>query len=104
MKTMGKVKVYASCLVYCLCCLTYAYSQAGAPLAESRPVKVLVTAVSGEGTLVKDLGQSDIKLTEDGRPVEIADLRAQFNPPTFVAVMIDASSSQERFFPLVKST
>ena len=98
------MKVYVSYLMCCLSCFTYSYGQAVLPVAESRPVKVLVTAVGRGGVWVKDLQQSDIKLTEDGRPLAIDDVRAQFNPPTSVAVMIDVSSSQGQFFPLVKST
>lgn len=104
MKKMCKVKVYASYLMCCLCCFTYSYGQAVLPAAEPRPVKVLVTAVGREGVWVKDLQQSDIRLTEDGRPLAIDDVRAQLNPPTSVTVMIDVSSSQGQFFPLVKST
>jgi Ca-activated chloride channel family protein len=104
MKTTGKVKVYVSCLMCCLCCFTCSYGQAGLPTAESRTVKVLVTAVSSKGVWVNDLRQSDIRLTDDGRPLAIDDFRIQFNPPTSVSVMIDTSSSQGEFFPLIKST
>jgi VWFA-related protein len=100
---MVKVKVYLTCLAYCLCCFITSYDQAQAP-SGSPPVKVLLTAVDAKGTWVNDPSPPDLRLIEDGRPLPISDIRAQVNPPTSVAVMIDTSSSQDRFFPLVKST
>jgi Ca-activated chloride channel family protein len=79
-----------------------ARAQAGAPAPDAGRVSVLFTALGKDGKFVEGLKAEDLRVTVDGAPREVLELRRQSNAPLFLAVALDTSASQERLLPSVK--
>src|SRR5215213_2959600 len=69
--------------------------------AEAR-VSVLFTAMGKDGNFVTTLKPEDVRLTVDGRPREVLEMRRQGELPLFLAIVIDTSNSQENVLPNAK--
>ena len=65
-------------------------------------VSVLFTALGKDGKFVTTLKPEDIRVTADGAPRQVLELKRQTNVPLFLAVLIDTSASQERVLPNTK--
>lgn len=63
---------------------------------------ILLTAVDRNGHFVNTLQASDLKLFQDGTPQAILGLRQISDRPVSLAILIDASASQERTLPAQK--
>lgn len=100
---MSKMIRSMFCVLYCLFCCGHSHTQQTTLPADSELTKVLMTAIDSNGRISR-LALSDLSLREDGEPKVIADLKIQINPPTSLALMIDASHLQKRLLPLSKST
>jgi len=59
-------------------------------------VSVLATARTAKGQFVKDLGQGDFTLTENGRPQKIEYFSRETDLPLTLGLLIDTSMSQEK--------
>lgn len=73
----------------------------GGQSAEPR-MSVLVTAMGRDKKFVTTLKPEDVRLTVDGAPREILEMRRQTELPLFIAIVIDTSASQERVLPRTK--
>ena len=61
---------------------------------EVQEVNVLLTATNWLGHFVKDLNESDVRILDNGRPVErITYFQSQTNLPLRVGILMDASAS-----------
>ncbi|HVF45756.1 MAG TPA: VWA domain-containing protein [Pyrinomonadaceae bacterium] len=100
-----RVRAAATCLLAPLLVLATlcagGRAQSGAQSA-SPGVSVLFTAMGKDGNFVTTLKPEDVRLTVDGRPREVLELRRQAELPLFLAVVIDTSASQERVLPNTK--
>lgn len=65
-------------------------------------MSVLFTAMGKDGNFVTTLKPEDVRLTVDGRPREILEMKRQGELPLFIAIVIDTSASQERVLPNTK--
>ena len=72
-------------------------AQAAAPR-----MSVLFTAMGKDGKFVTTLRPEDVRLSVDGSPREILELKRQSELPLFIAIVIDTSASQERVLPRTK--
>lgn len=88
--------LFASLLVLVALC-----SGARAQPAEAR-VSVLFTAMGKDGSFVTTLKPEDVRLTVDGRPREVLELKRQSDLPLFIAIVIDTSNSLENVLPNAK--
>jgi Ca-activated chloride channel family protein len=61
--------------------------------------RILMTAVDRNGHFVNTLRGDDLKLFRDGVPQAISSLRQLTDRPVSLAILIDASASQERTLP-----
>jgi len=95
--------LFASVLVLvAVCANAGAQSGAGAQQPSESRASVLFTATGKDGNSVTTLKPEDVRLTVDGRPREVLELRRQEGLPLFLAVVIDTSVSQERVLPNTK--
>jgi len=90
-------------MLVCVCACARAQA-AGVGSAQSNAprMSVLFTAMDKGGKFVTDLKPEDVRLTVDGAPREILELKRQSELPLFVAIVIDTSASQERVLPNAK--
>jgi VWFA-related protein len=65
-------------------------------------MSVLFTAMGRDKKFVTTLKPEDVRLTVDGAPREILEMRRQTELPLFIAIVIDTSASQERVLPRTK--
>lgn len=65
-------------------------------------VSVLFTALGEDKKFITSLKPEDIRVTVDGAPREVLELKRQSGLPLFLAVVIDTSASQERVLPKTK--
>ncbi|HEX7955720.1 MAG TPA: hypothetical protein VF508_02190, partial [Pyrinomonadaceae bacterium] len=72
------------------------------PAPDAGRVSLLFTALGKDGKFVEGLKAEDLRLTVDGSPREVLELKRQKNTPLFLAVVIDTSASQERLLPSTK--
>jgi Ca-activated chloride channel family protein len=73
-----------------------AQAQAGAAAAEAGGrVSVLFTALGKDGEFVNGLRAEDVRVSVDGAPREVLELKRQTGVPLLLAVVIDTSASQE---------
>lgn len=77
-------------------------SCARAQSAEAR-VSVMFTAMGKDGNFVTALKPEDVRLTVDGKPREVLELKRQNELPLFIAVVIDTSNSQVSVLPNAKA-
>jgi len=70
---------------------------------DTEVVNVLFSAQDKERRLMLDLKQTDVRLIEDGQPQEITAFARQIDLPLSLAILIDASGSQERTLPEEKA-
>lgn len=92
------------CLLASLLVLGCAWARAqavGGAQAAAR-MSVLFTAMGKDGNFVTTLKPEDVRLTVDGRPREVLELKRQSELPLFIAIVIDTSVSQERVLPNTK--
>ncbi len=73
-----------------------ARNSAGPQTSEGR---ILLTAVDKNGHFVNTLRADDLKLFQDGTPQAISSLQQISERPVSLAILIDASASQERTLP-----
>jgi VWFA-related protein len=79
------------------------YGQAGnSPGPQTGEAKILLTAVDRNGQFVNTLRADDLKLFQDGKPQAILSLQTISDRPVTLAILIDASASQERTLPAQK--
>ncbi|MBC7930906.1 MAG: VWA domain-containing protein [Rubrivivax sp.] len=74
----------------------------GAQSGAEQRVSVLFTALGKDKKFVTTLKAEDIRVTADGGPRQVIELKRQTDVPLFLAVAIDASASQERLLPNVR--
>src|SRR5215218_604076 len=97
-----ELNVLASALVLVTLCAN-ARAQAGGDVrAAAQRVSVLFTAMGKDGNFVTTLEPEDVRLTVDGGPREILEMRRQTELPLFLAIVMDTSASQERVLPNTK--
>jgi Ca-activated chloride channel family protein len=65
-------------------------------------MSVLFTAMGRDKKFVTTLKPEDVRLTVDGAPREILEMKRQAELPLFIAIVIDTSASQERVLPRTK--
>jgi Ca-activated chloride channel homolog len=75
-----------------------AFAQAPTFHSDVNLVSVTFSARDTGGTLVKDLGQDDIQVLEDGVPQAIRFFASTADLPLTVGIVVDASDSQENFY------
>jgi VWFA-related protein len=63
---------------------------------ESNPATIFFTVLDKDKHFVKTLRKEDIRVVEDGAPQEITAFEQQTDQPLSLAILIDASLSQER--------
>lgn len=97
-----KPEVLASVLLLVTLCANARAQTGGNVQADARRASVLFTAMGKDGNFVTTLKPEDVRLTVDGRPREILELRRQTELPLFLAIVLDASASQERVLPNTK--
>src|ERR1043166_2269343 len=66
-------------------------------------VRILFTALGKDGKAVADLKPEDIRVTADGAPRQVLELRRRADVPLYLAIAIDTSASQERILPNTKA-
>jgi VWFA-related protein len=77
-------------------------AQSGGGQAAAPRMSVLFTAMGRDKKFVTTLKPEDVRLTVDGAPREILEMRRQTELPLFIAIVIDTSASQERVLPRTK--
>lgn len=99
-----KLNVLASLLVLVpLCAGARAQTANGGGAQAAGPrMSVLFTAMGKDGNFITTLKPEDVRLTVDGRPREILEMRRQTELPLFIAIVMDTSASQERLLPNTK--
>ena len=83
-------------LLFCFLCPCARAQAAG------QGVSVVFTALGKDKQFVTTLKPEDLRLSVDGTPREILELRRQAELPLFLAIVIDTSASQERVLPNTK--
>ncbi|MDT4952741.1 MAG: hypothetical protein QOJ02_879 [Acidobacteriota bacterium] len=63
---------------------------------ESKPATIFFTVLDKDKRFVTTLRKEDIRVVEDGVPQEIVSFQQRTNQPLSLAILIDASISQER--------
>jgi Ca-activated chloride channel family protein len=76
-----------------------AQSTAGPQATEAR---ILLTAFNKDGHFVSTLQADDLRILQDGKPRKILGFRQMTDRNVSVAILIDASASQERSLPTQK--
>jgi VWFA-related protein len=103
----ARVNLLTFLLLFVVMC---AHAQTGAsqegmtkaqPVMDSR-VSVLFTAPGKDKKFVATLKAEDIRVTADGRPQQVIELKRQADAPLFLVVAIDTSASQEYILPNTK--
>lgn len=84
----------------CVCARVRAVG--GDAQSAAQGVSVLFTASGKDGNFVTTLKPEDVRLTVDGKPREILEMRRQSELPLFLAIVIDTSNSQENVLPSAK--
>jgi len=78
-------------------CATISRGQETNPLGlPNQQVRILFSAVDKKHNVVKSLGAEDLRIVEDGSPVQILSVRQIASPNVSLALLIDVSMSQER--------
>ena len=68
----------------------------------TREDRILLTAVDKDRHFVKSLRREDLRFLEDGKPQEITSLELLTDQSASIAILIDASFSQEQTLPAQK--
>ena len=89
-------------MLVCVCAFARAQAAVGGAQSSAPRMSVLFTAMDRGGKFVTDLKPEDVRLTVDGAPREILELKRQSELPLFVAIVIDTSNSQEYVLPRAK--
>jgi VWFA-related protein len=92
----------ASLFLFCFLCSCARAQAGGGAQAAGHGVSVLFTALGKDKQFVTTLKPEDVRLIVDGTPREILEMRRQEELPLFLAIVIDASASQERVLPNTK--
>lgn len=75
----------------------------GAQSGTDPRVSILFTALGKDKKFVTTLKAEDIRVTADGSPRQVIELKRQTDTPLFLAVAIDTSASQEHILPSTKA-
>lgn len=86
----------------CVCACAHAQAVGGSTQTNAPRMSVLFTAMDKGGKFVTSLKPEDVRLTVDGVPREVLELKRQTELPLFIAIVIDTSASQERVLPNTK--
>jgi VWFA-related protein len=70
--------------------------------AQGNAARLSFTVVDRENHFVATLGRADIRVLEDGKPLDITDFRQRAGMPLSILIMLDVSISQENIIPVAK--
>lgn len=90
-------------IAYLFACVGPVISQGTNKAANNDPTKILFSVKSQDKTIIPSLRKEDVRVFEDGMQQGVLSFQKQSDVPLSIALMVDASASQERVFTRLKT-